>query len=162
MGFQMRRIVVLVLALTVALQTAPTFAFAAGVAAQGTATLSGTARSSNGQPIESCTVQLRDVLTGQLVGTKTCTRAGAFMFTGLNPGNYVVEVVNAQGVVIATSAVSAVAAGATVTMTVTAATAVAATSGGISTAVILTSLAAAAGVAAVVVVVNRGQSSPSQ
>jgi hypothetical protein len=162
MGFEMRRIVVLVLALTFALQTAPTFAFAAGAAAQGTATLSGTARSSDGQPIQDCTAQLRDVLTGQLVGTTKCDRAGAFIFTGLNPGNYVVEIVNAQGALVGTSAVSAVAAGATVTMTVTAATAVAATSGGISTAVLLTSLAAAAGVAAVVVVANRGQSSASQ
>jgi carboxypeptidase family protein len=158
----MRRIVVLVLALTFALHTASTFAFAAVAAAQGTATLSGTARSSSGQPIRDCSVQLRDVLTGQLVGTTSCNREGAFMFTGLNPGNYVVEVVNTQGVVIGTSAVSAVAAGATVTMTVTAATAVAVTEGGgISTAVILTALAAAAGVVAVVVV-NRGQASPSQ
>jgi hypothetical protein len=159
----MRRIVVLVLALTFALQTSSTVAFATALAAQGTATLSGTARSSNGQPIEDCTAQLRDVVTGQLVGTTKCDRAGAFMFTGLNPGNYVVEIVNAQGVVVGTSAVSAVAAGATVTMTVTAATAVAATSsGGISTAVILTALAAAAGVAAIVVVANRGQASPAQ
>jgi hypothetical protein len=107
-------------------------------------------------------VQLRDVLTGELVGTTRCDRAGAFVFTNLNPGNYVVEVVNAQGDVIGTSAVSAVAAGATVAISVTAATAVAAATGGISTAVILTTLAAAAGVAAVVVVTNRGQASASQ
>jgi hypothetical protein len=132
------------------------------MAAQGTATLSGTARSSNGQPIEDCTAQLRDVLTGQLVGTTKCDRAGAFMFTSLNPGNYVVEIVNAQGLVVGTSAVSAVAAGASVAISVTAATTVAATGGGISTALLLTTLAAAAGVAAVVIAVNRGPASPSQ
>ena len=159
----MRRIVVLVLALTFALDTASTFALAANAAAaQGTATLAGTARSSSGQPIENCTVQLRDVLTGQLVGTTKCDRAGAFVFTNLNPGSYVVEVVNAQGVVIGTSAVSAVAAGATVAISVTAATAAAVTAGGISTALIVTTLAAAAGVAAVVVVANREQASSSQ
>jgi hypothetical protein len=157
----MRRIVVLVLALTFAVQTASTFAFAA--AAQGTATLAGTARSSSGQPIQNCTVQLRDVLTGQLIGTTKCDRAGAFVFTNLNPGNYVVEVVNAEGVVIGTSAVSAVAAGATVAISVTAAAAAAATTGGgVSTALIVTTLAAAAGVAAVVVVANRGQASASR
>jgi carboxypeptidase family protein len=156
----MRRIIVLVLALTFALQSASTLAFAA--AAQGTATLAGTARSSSGQLIENCTVQLRDVLTGQLVGTTKCDRAGAFVFTNLNPGNYVVEVVNAEGVVIGTSAVSTVAAGATVAVSVTAATAAGATTGGISTALIVTTLAAAAGVAAVVVVANRGQASSSQ
>jgi len=156
----MRRIVVLVLTLTFALQSASTFASAA--AAQGTAILAGTARSSSGQPIENCSVQLRDALTGQLVGTTKCDRAGAFVFTNLNPGNYVVEVVNAEGVVIGTSAVSAVAAGATVAISVTAATAAAATTGGISTALIVTTLAAAAGVAAIVVVANRGQVSSSQ
>jgi hypothetical protein len=156
----MRRIVVLVLALTFALQGASTLAFAA--AAQGTATLAGTARNSSGRPIGDCTVQLRDVLNGQLVGTTKCDRAGAFVFTNLNPGNYIVEVVDSQGVVIGTSAVSEVAAGATVAISVTAATAAAATTGGISTALIVTALAAAAGVAAVVVVANRGQASPSQ
>ena len=124
----MRRIIVLVLGVTIALNTASTFAFAAAAAAaQGTATLAGTARNSSGQPIENCTVQLRDVLTGQLVGATKGDRAGAFVFTNLNPGNYVVEVVNAQGDVIGTSAVSAVAAGATVAISVTAATAAAVT-----------------------------------
>jgi hypothetical protein len=156
----MRRIVALVLALTFAFHTASTFAVAA--AAQGTATLSGTARSSSGQPIDNWIAQLRNVQTGQLVGSTKCDAAGAYVFTELNPANYVVEIVNAQGVVVGTSAVTTVAAGATVTMSVTAATAVASTSGGISTALIVTALAAAAGVAAVVVVANRGTASPSR
>jgi hypothetical protein len=159
--FQVRRAVTFVLVLTLALHTASVFALAA--AAQGTATLSGTARSSSGEPIEDCTVQLRDVMTGQLAGTTRCDRAGAFLFTSLNPGSYVVEIVNADGVVIGTSAVSAVAAGATVAISLTAATAAAATTGGgLSTAVIVSMLAAAAGVAAVVIAVNRGTASPSR
>lgn len=161
MRFQMRPAVALVLVLTLALHTASVFALAA--AAQGTATLSGTARSSSGEPIQDCTVQLRDVTTGQLAGATRCDRAGAFLFTNLNPGSYVVEIVNAEGVVIGTSAVSTVAAGATVAISVTAASAAAVTTGGgISTAVIVSMLAAAAGVAAVVIAVNQGQASPSQ
>jgi hypothetical protein len=158
----MRRIVALALALTFSLHTASAFALAAGAAAQGTATVAGTARNSSGHPIENCTAQLRNVETGQLAASKKCDRAGAFVFTNLDPGNYVVEIVDAQGDVIGASAVSSVAAGATVAVSVMAATAVAATSGGISTALILASLAAAAGVAAIVVVANRGQASPSQ
>jgi len=157
----MRRAVALVLVLTLALHTGSVFALAA--AAQGTATLSGTARSSSGQPVENSTAQLRDVMTGQLVGTASVDQSGGFLFTGLNPGSYVVEIVNAQGVIIGTSAVSAVAAGATVAISITAATAVAATTGGgISTLAIVSMLAAAAGVAGVVIAVNRGTASPSQ
>jgi hypothetical protein len=154
----MRRINVLVLAVAFALQTAPPPAFAA----QGTATLSGTARSSSGQMIVNCTAQLRSLQTGRLVGSTTCDSAGGFIFTGLNPGSFVVEIVNAQGLVVASSAVTDLAAGATATLSVTAATGFAATSGGIGTAVILTSFAAAAGVAGVVVVANRATASPSQ
>jgi hypothetical protein len=156
----MRRIVALLLALTFALHTGSAFAIAA--AAQGTATLSGTARTSSGQPVANGTARLRSVRTGHLVGSATSDSAGSFTFTGLDAGNYVVEIVNAQGIVIGTSAVTELATGATVTMSVTAATAAAATTGGISTALIVASLAAAAGVAAVVVVKNRGQASPSQ
>jgi hypothetical protein len=161
MRFRMRRAVALALVLTLALHTASVFALAA--AAQGTATLSGTARSSSGEPIQDCTAQLRDVMTGQLAGTTRCDRAGAFLFTNLNPGSYIVEIVNAQGVVVASSAVTELAAGATAAISVaSASTAAVTTGGGISTAVIVSMLAAAAGVAGVVIAVNRGTASPSQ
>jgi hypothetical protein len=157
----MRRLVVLVLALSFALHTTTAFVLAA--AAQGTARLSGTARSSNGQPIPNDTAQLRNVETGQLGGSTACDSSGGFLFTGLNPGNYVVEIVNGQGAIIGTSAVAALAAGGSVTMAVTAATAAAvAVGGGISLATIVTALAAAAGVATATVLATRPQASPSQ
>jgi hypothetical protein len=101
-------------------------------------------------------------MTGQLVGTASIDQSGGFLFTGLNPGSYVVEIVNAQGVITSTSAVSTLAAGATVTIALTAGTAAATAGGGLSTLVIVSMLAAAAGVAAVVIAVNRGTASPSQ
>ena len=88
--------------------------------AQG-ASLAGTATSSTGQTVANATVQLRNLATGQLAGTTTSNAAGAFGFTGLQAGNYVVEVVNAAGQIVGTSASVSVAAGAAITgVTVTA------------------------------------------
>jgi hypothetical protein len=104
-------------------------------------------------------VQLRNLATGQLAGSTTSNAAGQFSFIGLNPGNYAVEVVNAAGQIVGTSASVAVSAGAAVTgVSVTASTAVAAaaagagagaagTAAGASTATIVGAAAAAAGVA---------------
>ena len=147
-----------------------------GAQAQG-ASLAGTATSSTGQTVANATVQLRNLATGQLAGTTTSNAAGSFGFAGLQAGNYVVEVVNAAGQIIGTSASISVAAGAVITgVTVTAsATAVAgaagaagaaaaagATAGGISTAVVITSVAVAAGVAGAVAVATNGTASPSR
>jgi hypothetical protein len=60
-------------------------------------------------------VQLRNLATGQLAGSTTSNVAGQFSFIGLNPGNYAVEVVNAAGQIVGTSASVAVSAGAAVT-----------------------------------------------
>ena len=113
--------------------------------------------------------------TGQLAGSTTSNAAGSFTFTGLNPANYVVEVVNQAGTIVGSSSAVAVTAGATVTVTVstTAAAAIAgaggaaaaagggaATAAGVSTAVIVTTVAAAAGVAAAIAVAVTG--SPSR
>jgi hypothetical protein len=105
-------------------------------------------------------VQLRNLATGQLAGMTTSNLAGQFSFIGLNPGNYAVEVVNAAGQIVGTSASVAVNAGAAVTgVSVTASVAVSATAGlgatgaaagsagGASTATIIGAAAAAAGVA---------------
>ena len=140
------------------------------------ASLSGTATSSTGQTVANATVQLRNLATGQLAGTTTSNAGGGFAFTGLQAGNYVVEVVNAAGQIIGTSASVSVAAGATVTgVTVTASAAAAgaagaagaaaaggSTAGGISTAVIITSVAVAAGVAGAIAVATNGTASPSR
>ena len=166
----MRRLVAAALALALSLHAIPIVA--AGRAGQAqTASLAGTATSSAGQTVANATVQLRTLATGQLAGTTTSSASGAFSFAGLPAGNFAVEVVNAAGQIIGTSASISVAAGATITgVTVTAtgaalgAAAGAAAGGagaaaGISTAVIVTTVAVAAGVAAIVIV--RTNSSPS-
>ena len=109
------------------------------------------------------TVQVRSVETGQLAGTTTSNPSGAFTFTGLNPSTYVIEVVNAAGEIIGTSAAIPVAAGATASLTVTAAAAAAIASGaaGVSTALVVATVAAGAGVAGVVVA-TREEASPSR
>lgn len=133
-------------------------AAAAGQAAA-VGSLSGSASSSGGQVMANTVVQLRNLATGQLAGSTTSNAAGQFSFIGLNPGNYAVEVVNAAGQIVGTSASVAVSAGAAVTgVSVTASTAVAAaaagagagaagTAAGASTATIVGAAAAAAGVA---------------
>ena len=104
-------------------------AAAAGQAAAA-GSLSGTASSSSGQVMANTVVQLRNLATGQLAGSTTSNVAGQFSFIGLNPGNYAVEVVNAAGQIVGTSASVAVSAGAAVTgVSVTASAAVAATAG---------------------------------
>lgn len=157
----------------VPLAAAPVSRAADGQAPPGTGVIQGTAQNAGGQTLPNFTVQLRNLQTGQLAGTTTSNVAGSFSFTGLNPANYVVEVVNQAGVVVGTSTSIAVTAGATITVTVsaTAASAIAGTAAagaaaaggaaaGISTAVIVTTVAAAAGIAGVVVAVNNA--SPSR
>ena len=166
----MRRIVALALASSLTLSSAPLFA------AQGTASLAGTATSSSGQSVANATVHLRNLANGQIAGTTTSSTTGSFSFAGLQAGNYAVEVVNAAGQIIGTSASIGVAAGATVTgiavstsaVLAGAAAAGAAAAGagaataGISTAVIVTTAAAAAGVAGAVAIAKKGDASPSR
>jgi len=148
-------------------------AAAAGQAAAA-GSLSGTASSSSGQVMGNTVVQLRNLATGQLAGSTTSSAAGQFSFIGLNPGNYAVEVVNAAGQIVGTSASVAVSAGAAVTgVSVTASAAVAATAAGTgaagigagaaagaSTATIVGAAAAAAGVAGAAY--TNESASPSQ
>src|SRR5438309_1634654 len=104
----MLRIVALALASSLALSSAPLFA------AQATASLAGTATSSSGQSVANATVHLRNLANGQIAGTTTSSTTGSFSFAGLQAGNYAVEVVNAAGQIIGTSASIGVAAGAPV------------------------------------------------
>src|SRR4029077_6690541 len=48
--------------------------------------------------------RLRNIQAGELAGTTICGADGTFTFAGLNVGNYVVEVLDAAGLVVATSA----------------------------------------------------------
>src|ERR1043166_7270587 len=88
---------------------------AAAAQAPATAALAGTASNTGGQTLVNAAVQLRNLATGQIAGTTTSNAVGQFSFIGLNPGNYAVEVVNAAGQIVGTSASVSVAAGAAVT-----------------------------------------------
>lgn len=106
----MRRAIALALVLATSMLTAthPT-------AQAELASLAGTATSSTGQTLANITVQLRDLVTGQIAGTTTSTATGTFSFAGLQAGNFAVEVVNAAGQIVGASASVSVAAGAAVT-----------------------------------------------
>jgi hypothetical protein len=100
--------------------------------AQQGASVTGVAQGADKAPLRNYTVQVRNANTGQLAGTTTSNQAGQFSFASLQPGNYVVEIVDAAGKVVGLSPSISVAAGATVTVTVsaTAAGAIAAAAGG--------------------------------
>src|SRR5262245_19554442 len=123
----MRRILA---AAVIAAMSLPATTGAAPLRAQGQASLSGTATSNTGQALGNYTVQLRNLQTGQLAGTTTSSPTGAFSFSGLQAGNYAVEVVNAAGQIVGTSASISVAAGASVTGVAVSATAATAGAGG--------------------------------
>jgi hypothetical protein len=138
--------------------------------------LSGTVSSSSGQAIPNAVVQLRNLTSGQMTGTTASSGLGYFSFNGLIPGNYAVEVLNASGQIVGTSAAVSVPAGIAVTgVGVTASAAVAAAGGGVgaravpapakagrgaSKAAIIAATAAAAGVAGAAYATSAA--SPSQ
>jgi len=163
---------VLVLAVAVAMMVSSWPVSAAGPAAgrpagNATGAIRGTAMSSTGQMLANVTVPVRNLYTGQLAGSTTSNAVGGFNFAGLNPGSYIVEVVNHAGAIVGSSAVVTVTAGATAIVTVTAASAAGAQAGGaaagsgVRTAVIITTIAAAAGIVAAIAIANN-DSSPSR
>lgn len=89
-------------------------------AKQQSGSLSGVAQGANKATLPNYTVQVRNVTTGQLAGSTMSTETGTFSFSGLLPGNYVVEIVDAAGKVVGLSSSVAVGAGAAVSVTVTA------------------------------------------
>src|SRR5207248_11112333 len=154
----MRRITALAVAVAFSLTSIPIAAAGPRVerAAQvQTGSIAGTAHDAQGQALPNYTVRLRSLVNGQIAGSTTSNGAGQFTFTGLTPANYVIEIVNAAGAIVATSASIAVAAGATVSVVITASAAAAGAApgsradapiGGASTAAIVAGVAAAAGV----------------
>ena len=79
--------------------------FAAGAAqAPANSSMSGSVRNPSGRSIANATVRLRDLQTGQLAGTTTSDAAGQFSFPGLAAGSFTVEIVNASGEIIGSSA----------------------------------------------------------
>jgi len=143
----------------------------AAVAAQGTGQISGTARNAQDQVLAGVKLQLRNVDTGALVATTRSAANGAFEFKGLNPGNYVVEIVDDDGKIIGLSTSMALAGGGVVSGVTVAASAAgaiagAAAAGGLgaffaSTGGILLLVGIGAGVTAGVIAAT-GSTSPSR
>lgn len=90
------------------------------VARQPGATINGRAHRADNTPMSECKARLRNLNTGALVAEDDCDETGTFVFTGLQPGNYVVEIVDAAGRVVGMTPSLAVLAGATISVTVTA------------------------------------------
>lgn len=155
----------LVIALAVALSLPLPPLGVTGIAETEAASIDGTATSSAGEILANSTVQLRDLATGTIAGTATTSSDGRFRFAAVAPGNYAIEVVNAAGQVVGTSAAISLAAGAALTGVAVSATAAAVTAAastaGISSIAAVTTAAAAAGVVAIVAV-GQGAASPSR
>lgn len=135
-----------------------------------TGNLNGTARNASKQNLPQVKVQVRGP-NGNIVSTGTTNGAGQFSFAGLEPGNYVVEILDGAGNIVGTSASVTVTAGATATVTVTGAAAGAIASagaGGISlfglgTVGTIGVVAGAATIATAAIVATRNdESSPSR
>ena len=112
----MRRFIAIALASLLMLANAPQI-FAA---AKATGALTGVARTSAGQPLADHSVRVRDVRTGDVVATSRTGANGAFVVAALDPGSYVVEIVDAAGRIVGVSTITAVAEGRTATLSVTA------------------------------------------
>jgi hypothetical protein len=165
-----KRILATAMVVAMALTCAPASIFAAQAPA---GTISGTATSQGGQSLANMTAQLRNLATKQLVGTTTTNAQGAFTFTGLNPGQFMVEIVNAQGAIVGTTSAITLSAGAMVatgvTVTAVAAGAIAggaAAAGGLgaffgTTVGIVTAVAVVGGVTAAVIA-TQSNASPSR
>ncbi len=102
----MRRILALALVVSVVCLGMPMGALAAyGGQTQSNGQIGGSARNPDQTPLASHTVRLRNVSNGALVPGQTTTTSamGDYLFTGLNPGQYVVEVLDASGNLIGAS-----------------------------------------------------------
>jgi SdrD B-like protein len=135
------------------------------------ASISGAADAASGAPLASTTVRLRSVSSGNVAATTTTNGTGEFAFSVAEPGNYVIEVVNAAGDVIGSSSMIAVTAGATIAGLTVRGPAAASTASAASktskpfftsAAGIVTAAATAAAVVGVTVAANQGSASPSK
>lgn len=140
-------------------------------AAPAQASIGGRVVTPNGQVLVNTAVRARDLLTGTIAGSTSTAAGGQFSIVGLNPGNYVLEIVNAGGQVIGTSPFIFASAGASVATTVTATSAAASAVNTVTgLAATLTSTtaesvkyaAAAAGVAGMITPANVATASPSR
>ncbi len=170
----MRKTFAVVLMLVVAVAAIPARLLAAvkgGARDQQSGSLNGVAQGANKATLPNYTVQVRHAGTGQIAATTTSTQTGTFSFAGLQPGNYVVEIVDMAGKVVGLSPSVAVGAGAAVSVTVTAsaAGAIAGAAGGgfgllgLGTAASVAVIGAAGAATAIVAVqATNGTASPSR
>jgi hypothetical protein len=162
-----------------AAQAAPVVASAAppqtvvggGVLSASQSQISGRVITPNGNPVANATVRARNLLDGQIGGSTSTASAGQFSLN-VNPGSYLIEVIDGGGQIMGTSPFIAATAGtaitgATVTVSAGALSAVTTTAGLASTlgstlARSVTYAAAAAGVAGVVTPPDVTTASPSR
>jgi hypothetical protein len=132
-------------------------------AAQPGGTIAGIVRDAQGQMLPNVKLQLRNVDTGQVVAKTRAGADAAYQFTGVAPGNYIVEIVDDSDRVIGLSAAAALAANGAVTGLVAALTATTAAGGAFfaSTAGILLLVGIGAGVTAGVIAATN-EASPSR
>lgn len=122
----MKKLLASALCVALSLTLAPINLIAAGrVIAQTNGAISGLA-SVDGKPLANVSVRLRNVDTGQLVGNTTANAQGQFSFTGLGPGNFIVETVAANGTILGTSTAIALTTAAMVATNITVGTSAAA------------------------------------
>src|SRR5687768_17831712 len=134
--------------------------------------ITGTVVTPQGEPLSNALVQARNLLTNEVEGATRTTETGEYAILNLEPGSYVLEIVDDEGSIVGTSAFVAATAGTLVSaVTVTATTgvlsAVTTTSGmvaalGATAARGVTAAAAAAGVAGVVAPPEIPVASPSR
>ena len=113
----MRRFIAVVLALLLVFASTPR----TSAAAKSTGTITGVARSTAGQPLGGHSVRVRSVRTGDVVATATTSANGSFVVPNLDPGSYVVEIVDTAGRIVGTSAIATVVEGSIASLMVTAA-----------------------------------------
>ena len=153
----MRRLTAIALALMLVFASTPW----TSASAKSTGTITGVARSTAGQPLGGHSVRVRSVRTGDVVATATTSANGSFLVSNLDPGSYVVEIVNTAGRIVGTSAIGTVVDGSIASLMVTAASTELV--GGMATALIVTLIAAGAiGTTAIVVATTGDEASPSQ
>jgi hypothetical protein len=124
----MRKTLSVALVVVAATFSMPTGLIAAGATplqgglavAPNTGTVNGVATDSSKTPVSQATVRLRPINAppGTGVASTVTDAAGNFSFTGVNPAQYVIEIVDAAGKVIGVSPSITVVAGAATTLTV--------------------------------------------
>ena len=113
----MRRFIAVVLASLLVFASTPL----TSAAAKSTGTITGVAKATAGQPLGGHSVRVRSVRTGDVVATATTSANGSFVVPNLDPGSYVVEIVDTAGRIVGTSAIATVVEGSIASLMVTAA-----------------------------------------